>query len=102
MTSWRDSSAGGSLLAIRTPCPSGSWHTEGPGRELSRIIRQVAAIARRLHAAGYNHRDLNCYHFLIKECRPGAFDIRLIDLQRLQRRRWLRRRWIVKDLCSWP
>jgi heptose I phosphotransferase len=71
-----------------------------PGRELSRLVRQVAAIARRLHAAGYNHRDLNCYHFLVKERRPGEFDIRLIDLQRLQRRRWLRRRWIVKDLAQ--
>ena len=27
-------------------------------------------------------------------------DVRLIDLQRVQRRRWFRRRWIVKDLAQ--
>ncbi len=27
-------------------------------------------------------------------------EIRLIDLQRVQRRRWFRRRWIVKDLAQ--
>ena len=69
-------------------------------RELRRIIRQVAAIARRFHAAGYNHRDFNGYHFLIKEHSPGQFDIRLIDLQRMQHRRWFRWRWIVKDLAQ--
>ena len=42
-----------------------------------------------------------CCHFLIQRAgRPAQFDIRLIDLQRVQRRRWLRRRWIVKDLAQ--
>jgi heptose I phosphotransferase len=68
--------------------------------DLRRIICQVAEIARRFHAAGYNHRDFYCCHFLIRELAPGAFDIRLIDLQRVQRRRWFRRRWIVKDLAQ--
>ncbi len=27
-------------------------------------------------------------------------EIRLIDLQRVERRRWFRRRWIVKDLAQ--
>jgi heptose I phosphotransferase len=71
-----------------------------PNADLSRLLRQVADITRRLHAAGYNHRDLNCYHFLVKELKPGEFDVRLIDLQRTQRRRWRRRRWIVKDLSQ--
>ena len=35
-----------------------------------------------------------------KETSPGQFDVRLIDLQRVQRRRWFRRRWIVKDLAQ--
>ena len=30
----------------------------------------------------------------------GEFDVRLIDLQRVQHRRWFRRRWIVKDLAQ--
>ena len=31
---------------------------------------------------------------------PGRFEIRMIDLQRVQHRRLLRRRWIVKDLAQ--
>ena len=61
---------------------------------------QVAQIARRFHAAGFNHRDFYCCHFLVKETSRGQFDVRLIDLQRVQRRRWFRRRWIVKDLAQ--
>ena len=73
----------------------------GPPRpELRRIVLAVAEIVRRLHEAGYNHRDLYCCHFLIHEPAAGEFDIRLIDLQRVQRRRWFRRRWIVKDLAQ--
>jgi hypothetical protein len=72
----------------------------GDKKHLHRLITQVASIARRFHAAGFNHRDFYCCHFLIKEVSPGAFDVRLIDLQRVQRRRWFRRRWIVKDLAQ--
>ena len=67
---------------------------------LRRLVVQVAGIARRFHAAGFNHRDFYCCHFLVKETSPGRFDVRLIDLQRVQRRRWFRRRWIVKDLAQ--
>ena len=67
---------------------------------LHRLVVQVADIARRFHAAGFNHRDFYCCHFLTKEISPGRFNVRLIDLQRVQRRRWLRRRWIVKDLAQ--
>ncbi len=69
-------------------------------RELRRLLRQVALIVRRLHAAGYNHRDLYCCHFLVREPARGQFDIRLIDLQRVQFRRWRRHRWVVKDLAQ--
>ena len=71
-----------------------------PASLLHRLIVQVANIVRRFHAAGFNHRDFYCCHFLIKETLPGRFDVRLIDLQRVQRRRWFRRRWIVKDLAQ--
>ena len=74
---------------------------ESRGRlALRRLIVQVADIARRFHAAGFNHRDFYCCHFLVKETSPECFDVRLIDLQRVQRRRWFRRRWIVKDLAQ--
>jgi heptose I phosphotransferase len=69
-------------------------------RDLDRLIRGVADVARRFHNAGYNHRDFYCCHFLVKETSPGEFDIRLIDLQRVQHRRRFRRRWLVKDLAQ--
>lgn len=69
-------------------------------RVLDRLIRRVAGIVRRFHAAGYNHRDLYCCHLLVREPAPGEFDIRMIDLQRVQRRRRFRRRWLVKDLAQ--
>jgi hypothetical protein len=72
-------------------------------RRLRRLIRDIAGIVRRFHGAGYNHRDLYCRHFFVKDRPSGVREIRLIDLQRVQRRRWRRRRWIVKDLAqlSW-
>jgi len=68
--------------------------------ELNQIICQVAQIARRFHESGYNHRDFYCWHFFVREPLPGRFEIKLIDLQRVQRRRRFRRRWIVKDLAQ--
>lgn len=69
-------------------------------RNLRRIVREIAGVVRRFHGAGYNHRDLYCCHFFVKETTAGPLEIRLIDLQRVQRRRWFRRRWIVKDLAQ--
>ncbi|NLX97758.1 MAG: hypothetical protein GXY83_16460 [Rhodopirellula sp.] len=74
----------------------------GSGRDgdLRALIRRIAEITRRFHEAGYNHRDLYCGHFFIKEDAPGSYDVKLIDLQRVQHRRRFRRRWIVKDLAQ--
>jgi len=85
------------------PCrkPFGNGKTQvGADPALRRLIAQVADIARRFHAAGFNHRDFYCCHFLVKETSPALCDVRLIDLQRVERRRWFRRRWIVKDLAQ--
>ncbi len=68
--------------------------------ELKMLIRLVAQVARRFHQLGYNHRDFYCCHFLVKRIGYARFDIRLIDLQRVQCRRMFRRRWIVKDLAQ--
>jgi heptose I phosphotransferase len=69
-------------------------------RDLQRLIREVACVAARFHTMGYNHRDLYCCHFFIKENSPGEFHVNLIDLQRVQHRRRRRQRWIVKDLAQ--
>ncbi len=69
-------------------------------RHLRRLITEVAAVAARFHQMGYNHRDLYCCHFFIKENSPGEFHVNLIDLQRVQHRRRFRQRWLVKDLAQ--
>jgi heptose I phosphotransferase len=73
----------------------------GPAdRDLLRLIGRVASVARKFHQAGYNHRDLYCCHFFIRESAAEEFDVKLIDLQRVQHRRRFRRRWVVKDLAQ--
>ena len=69
-------------------------------RELEALAASVADVASRFHAAGFNHRDFYCCHFFIQELASRRFAIRLIDLQRVERRLWLRGRWIVKDLAQ--
>jgi len=68
--------------------------------DFRRLIGMLAALVARLHRAGYNHRDLYCCHFFLREPAPGQFELRLIDLQRVQHRRWFRWRWLVKDLAQ--
>ena len=68
--------------------------------DLDRLIREVAAVAGKLHRAGYNHRDLYACHFFVRETTRGQFEVRLIDLQRVEYRRRFRRRWLVKDLAQ--
>lgn len=69
-------------------------------RRLGRLLAEAARVARVFHAAGYNHRDFYCCHFFVREEEPGRFEIRLIDLQRMQHRRRFRRRWLIKDLAQ--
>ena len=69
------------------------------------LVRGVAALVRRFHAAGFNHRDLYCCHVFVRAPADGdVIDVEpalyLIDLQRVQRHRWRRRRWRVKDLAQ--
>lgn len=67
---------------------------------LDQLIREVAAVASKFHKLGYNHRDLYCCHFFIKEPQPSQFKVNLIDLQRVEHRRHFRWRWLVKDLAQ--
>ncbi|MGE0607921.1 MAG: lipopolysaccharide kinase InaA family protein [Pirellulales bacterium] len=67
---------------------------------LDQLLRDVAAVAARFHQLGYNHRDLYCCHFFIKEPQPGEFKVNLIDLQRVEHRPRFRWRWLVKDLAQ--
>jgi hypothetical protein len=87
------------FLPQRFAC-RGRTITRGRNRDLDHLIRRVAEIARRFHETGYNHRDLYAGHFFVREPSAGEFEIRLIDLQRVQYRRRFRRRWLVKDLAQ--
>ncbi len=77
-----------------------SARTTPRDHDLDRLIREVAAVARRFHRAGYNHRDLYACHFFVREPVEGRFEVRLIDLQRVEHRRRFRGRWLVKDLAQ--
>jgi hypothetical protein len=68
--------------------------------ELLELIAAVAGVAAKFHRLGYNHRDLYCCHFFIKEPQRGQFKVNLIDLQRVEHRRKFRERWLVKDLAQ--
>lgn len=58
---------------------------------------ELGPLVRRLHQAGFQHRDLYACHFLIPPARPWGTPI-LIDLARV--RRPLRGRRRVKDLAA--
>jgi heptose I phosphotransferase len=68
--------------------------------ERRRLLRRVAELTRRLHAAGWVHKDLYLGHYLVTPAAPAEPNIFLIDLQRCSRPRWFTQRWRVKDLAA--
>jgi len=61
------------------------------------LIERLATIAKRMHGAGFNHRDFYLVHFLLDET---SLEIYLLDLNRAQKRTTVPHRWIVKDLAA--
>lgn len=79
------------------------WATRPPPLAVRlRLIRKLADSARRMHAAGINHRDFYLCHFHLDESSLERADPRchLIDLHRAQLRRAVPFRWRVKDLAG--
>lgn len=73
------------------------WKKNPPTfRQKQSLIREVARIARTLHAHGINHRDFYLCHFL----RGDDTSLYLIDLHRAQIRHRTPLRWIIKDLAG--
>lgn len=64
------------------------------------LVPAVAALVRKLHVAGFFHRDLYLCHVFFDPQRPIADALHLIDLQRVIQPTWRRDRWAVKDLAS--
>jgi len=69
-------------------------------RERREWIRELATVIRRLHAAGYCHRDLYFSHVFISFNRNRQPVFYLIDLGRCFKMLFRRQRWIVKDLAA--
>ena len=64
--------------------PDSAWMRAPANRH--RLIRAVAGVVRCLHACGLQHNCLYPKHLLIREDAAGDLDVRLIDLEKLQRR----------------
>jgi len=60
------------------------------------LIKKIAAIAGRMHAAGFAHQDFYLVHMFVRESENDK--VYLIDLQRLIMQKKLSRRWRIKDL----
>ena len=67
-----------------------------------RVLREVALLTRRLHAAGVNHRDYYLCHLFVHAGKLAAGEIALavIDLHRTGIRRRVPRRWRLRDLAA--
>ncbi|UNH38878.1 lipopolysaccharide core heptose(I) kinase RfaP [Moellerella wisconsensis] len=67
------------------------------------IIRRIAEMVKKMHAAGINHRDCYICHFLLHLPFDGIennLKISVIDLHRAQIRKSVPRRWRNKDLVG--
>ncbi|HBN26239.1 MAG TPA: hypothetical protein DD405_02070 [Desulfobacteraceae bacterium] len=65
-----------------------------------RLLKEIAVFAQRMHARGFNHRDFNTTHILVKynaaDHRP---ELAVFDLQRVDKARLFRFRWMIKSLA---
>ncbi|MDY6912954.1 MAG: lipopolysaccharide kinase InaA family protein [Planctomycetota bacterium] len=73
-------------------------HHDTP-QAVSELTAALAEMVRKLHAAGYVHRDLYAAHVFLHEA-DGRIELYLIDLARMFQPRWRRFRWRVKDLAQ--
>lgn len=85
---------------------TGRWAEEKPAFEVKlKIITKLAAIARRMHELGMNHRDFYLCHFRIDKQQLAALqevdpEFFLMDLHRAQIRKLVPLRWRVKDIAA--
>jgi UDP-glucose:(heptosyl)LPS alpha-1,3-glucosyltransferase len=64
------------------------------------LIRELAVLVKRMHQAGFNHRDLYLCHILVKRDSSPNWKIYFADLHRVDQRRKVGERWMVKDLAA--
>ena len=86
---------------------AGDRSREAVGRKRA-LVRAMAQLARRLHAAGLVHRDFYLCHILVRPVEGAEPVLHLIDVARVERRLdGAPERWIAKDLAAllfsaWP
>ncbi len=69
-----------------------------PGRISVEWINGVGVLVRKLHGAGFVHRDLYLSHIFVSD--RASLKFALIDVARMMEPRWRWERWIVKDLAA--
>jgi hypothetical protein len=65
-----------------------------------RLARRIGLLARRLHSAGLVHRDFYLGHIYLQGSLEGAYQLHLLDLQRVCVGAQLGNRWSVKDVSA--
>ena len=68
--------------------------------EKIRLAKRIAGIARKLHSAGYTHKDFYLGHFYVVGDLKGEYKLHLLDLQRLCKGAKLLNRWSLKDMTA--
>lgn len=66
------------------------------------LLEKIGCFARKMHAAGFNHKDFNATHILLYYPKPDieAPELALFDLQRVDRKNILSFRWVIKSLAE--
>lgn len=79
-----------------------NWINKGPRAFRKRLIKQLAEITSRLHAAGFFHNDFVWRNILVTQVSPNEAQLWLIDCPRGKFDRWspLRHHRRLKDLAS--
>lgn len=76
-----------------------AWLAGGGAERGELLAVELARLARRLHDAGYVHRDFYASHVFLHD-RDGRPELWLIDLARAIRPRLRKLRWFVKDVAQ--
>ncbi len=65
------------------------------------LLDKLGRLAKKMHRSGFNHRDFNATHILLRYTEDGELhEPALFDLQRVDRKRMFRFRWIIKALAE--
>ena len=72
---------------------------EAGAPESESLVRELAELVARMHAAGWYHRDLYLEHVVVLDGEQGS-RLALLDAGRARFAKRPRRRWFVKDLAA--